>query len=94
MAAGRALPPSSPTASVGGSRGRAEGGEGRDRRCAGLVGQMYYHGLRLRKNEPKAKAWISKVSKYRPSVWKVSKKRPGYNASDSDSDEVENDNNR
>ncbi|KAG6401048.1 hypothetical protein SASPL_137893 [Salvia splendens] len=31
--------------------------------------------------------WISRASRVRSSVWKVSNKRPGYNASDSDSDE-------
>ncbi|KAG6535325.1 uncharacterized protein LOC122016159 [Zingiber officinale] len=52
-----------------------------------LVGQMYQSGYGVSKNEQKANAWISRASKYRSSVWKVSDKRPGYNASDSDSDE-------
>lgn len=39
----------------------------------------------------KGSDWMSRASKRRMSVWKVSDKRPGYNASDSDSDEVEDD---
>ncbi|KAB5538640.1 hypothetical protein DKX38_016173 [Salix brachista] len=35
----------------------------------------------------KGSAWISRASKRRASVWKVSNKRPGYNASDSDSED-------
>ncbi|XP_020087485.1 uncharacterized protein LOC109709597 [Ananas comosus] len=53
-----------------------------------LVGQMYHSGYGVAKNEQKARAWIEKASKYRSSVWKVGDKHPGYNASDSDSDEV------
>ncbi|KAG9450053.1 hypothetical protein H6P81_010018 [Aristolochia fimbriata] len=34
------------------------------------------------------RAWITKASRTRSSVWKVSDKHPGYNASDSDSDEL------
>ncbi|URE05033.1 hypothetical protein MUK42_19639 [Musa troglodytarum] len=52
-----------------------------------LVGQMYHSGYGVLKNDQKADAWIAKASKYRSSVWKVSNKRPGYNASDSDSDD-------
>ncbi|EEE63318.1 hypothetical protein OsJ_18129 [Oryza sativa Japonica Group] len=37
------------------------------------------------------RAWAEKASRYRPSVWKVGTKRPGYNASDSDSDEMNDD---
>lgn len=55
-----------------------------------LVGQMYNCGYGVAKNEQKANAWISKASNYRSSAWKVCDKRPGYNASDSDSDEPEN----
>ncbi|OAY65691.1 hypothetical protein ACMD2_13784 [Ananas comosus] len=33
--------------------------------------------------------WIEKASRYRSTAWKVSEKQPGYNASDSDSDECE-----
>lgn len=39
----------------------------------------------------KGRAWAEKASRYRPSVWKVGTKRPGYNASDSDSDEMNDD---
>ncbi|KAM0953785.1 putative tetratricopeptide-like helical domain superfamily [Dioscorea sansibarensis] len=51
-----------------------------------LVGQMYHSGYGIPRNEQKAKAWLTKASRYRSSVWKVGDKRPGYNASDSDSD--------
>ncbi|KAG6487426.1 uncharacterized protein LOC122009766 [Zingiber officinale] len=51
-----------------------------------LVGQMYRSGYGVLKNEQKANAWFTRASKYRTSVWKVSHKLPGYNASDSDSD--------
>ncbi|CAL9046233.1 uncharacterized protein LOC135674784 [Musa acuminata AAA Group] len=54
-----------------------------------LVGQMYHSGYGVLKNDQKADAWIAKASKYRSSVWRVSDKRPGYNASDSDSDDNE-----
>lgn len=56
-----------------------------------LVGQMYNTGYGCPRNEQKGKAWISKASRYRSAVWKVSYKRPGYNASDSDSDEAKDD---
>ncbi|KAK8517179.1 hypothetical protein V6N12_032376 [Hibiscus sabdariffa] len=36
-------------------------------------------------------AWIGKASRNRSSAWKVSDKHPGYNASDSDSDEPKGD---
>ncbi|GAB2292647.1 hypothetical protein Dimus_026884 [Dionaea muscipula] len=52
-----------------------------------LVGQMYYRGYGVIRNQEKGRAWISKASKGRSSVWKVSNKQPGYNASDSDSSE-------
>ncbi|CAM8878874.1 hypothetical protein QQ045_003652 [Rhodiola kirilowii] len=51
-----------------------------------LVGQMYYNGYGVTKDVHKGRAWINKASKVRSSVWKVSEKRPGYNASDSDSE--------
>ncbi|KAF5187442.1 hypothetical protein FRX31_022970 [Thalictrum thalictroides] len=35
-----------------------------------------------------ARAWFTRASKHRSSVWKVTDKRPGYNASDSDSDDL------
>ncbi|KAG8377091.1 hypothetical protein BUALT_Bualt09G0132300 [Buddleja alternifolia] len=62
-----------------------------------LVGQMYYSGYGVPKDTDKGKFWIKRASRMRSSVWKVSNKRPGimklvilagYNASDSDSDEV------
>lgn len=56
-----------------------------------LVGQMYHSGYGCLRNEQKGKAWIAKASKYRSAVWKVGDKHPGYNASDSDSDEVKDD---
>ncbi|EEE58888.1 hypothetical protein OsJ_10507 [Oryza sativa Japonica Group] len=52
-----------------------------------LVGQMYRSGYGVNKNEHKAQIWTEKASRYRSTVWKVSNKRPGYNASDSDSDD-------
>ncbi|KAG5092402.1 hypothetical protein JHK82_051180 [Glycine max] len=39
----------------------------------------------------KGRIWLTKVSRVRSSVWKVGGKRPGYNASDSESDELEED---
>ncbi|KAJ9175955.1 hypothetical protein P3X46_014454 [Hevea brasiliensis] len=53
-----------------------------------LVGQMYYSGYGVQKNAQKGCEWINRASKSRASVWKVSDKHPGYNASDSDSDEA------
>ncbi|KAI3839951.1 hypothetical protein MKX03_020439 [Papaver bracteatum] len=50
-----------------------------------LVGQMYYNGYGVTRDPSKGGAWIAKASRSRSSVWKVSEKRPGYNASDSDS---------
>ncbi|KAL5216966.1 hypothetical protein ABZP36_017650 [Zizania latifolia] len=52
-----------------------------------LVGQMYRSGYGVNKNEHKAQIWMEKASRYRSTVWKVSNKCPGYNASDSDSDD-------
>ncbi|KAK8485244.1 hypothetical protein V6N13_062757 [Hibiscus sabdariffa] len=52
-----------------------------------LVGQMYCNGYGVPKDVQKGHAWIGKASRSRSSVWKVSDKHPGYNASDSDSDE-------
>lgn len=51
-----------------------------------LVGQMYFSGYGISRDAQKGRAWISRASKSRSSAWKVSDKRPGYNASDSDSD--------
>ncbi|XP_010039170.2 uncharacterized protein LOC104427816 isoform X1 [Eucalyptus grandis] len=53
-----------------------------------LVGQMYYSGYGVPRDAQKGRIWITKASRIRTSVWKVSDKRPGYNASDSDSDEI------
>ncbi|XP_057473713.1 uncharacterized protein LOC130762062 [Actinidia eriantha] len=54
-----------------------------------LVGQMYYSGYGVPKDARKGRIWMSRASRVKSSVWKVSNKRPGYNASDSDSDESE-----
>ncbi|KAL0922970.1 hypothetical protein M5K25_007005 [Dendrobium thyrsiflorum] len=56
-----------------------------------LVSQMYQSGYGVPRNEKRAKLWFSKASRYRTSVSNVRNKHPGYNASDSDSDEVKND---
>ncbi|XP_077212703.1 uncharacterized protein LOC143847815 [Tasmannia lanceolata] len=56
-----------------------------------LVGQMYYSGYGVPRDVHKGRAWIMKASKNRSSVWNVSDKHPGYNASDSDSDELKDD---
>uniref|UniRef100_A0A5B7B620 Sel1-like protein n=1 Tax=Davidia involucrata TaxID=16924 RepID=A0A5B7B620_DAVIN len=56
-----------------------------------LVGQMYYSGYGVPRDAQKGRAWISKASKSRSSAWKVSDKHPGYNASDSDSDDMKGD---
>ncbi|KAL8218060.1 hypothetical protein R6Q57_021433 [Mikania cordata] len=53
-----------------------------------LVGQMYCSGYGVVKDAQKGQAWISRASRSRSSVWKVGDKHPGYNASDSNSDEV------
>ncbi|CAN4101488.1 unnamed protein product [Withania somnifera] len=53
-----------------------------------LVGQMYFSGYGISRDAQKGRAWISRASKSRSSAWKVSDKRPGYNASDSDSDDI------
>ncbi|KAK3139059.1 hypothetical protein QOZ80_5AG0377200 [Eleusine coracana subsp. coracana] len=52
-----------------------------------LLAQMFHSGYGVPKNEQKGRAWLEKASKYRSSAWRVGTKRPGYNASDSDSDE-------
>ncbi|EEF41524.1 uncharacterized protein LOC8259499 isoform X1 [Ricinus communis] len=56
-----------------------------------LVGQMYFNGYGIPKDSQKGRAWINRASKSRVSAWKVSDKRPGYAASDSDSDEGKDD---
>ncbi|KAG2334534.1 hypothetical protein Bca52824_005714 [Brassica carinata] len=63
-----------------------------------LVGQMYCSGYGIPKDEHKTyvsclvrgergRAWINKASRTRSSAWQVSDKPPGYNASDSDSND-------
>ncbi|CAA7031984.1 unnamed protein product [Microthlaspi erraticum] len=52
-----------------------------------LVGQMYCSGYGIPKDEHKGRAWINKASRTRSSAWQVSDKPPGYNASDSDSND-------
>ncbi|XP_042016037.1 uncharacterized protein LOC121764010 [Salvia splendens] len=54
-----------------------------------LVGQMYTSGYGVAKDAQKGRAWINRAARSRSSAWKVGDKRPGYNASDSDSDEAE-----
>ncbi|KAI3458475.1 hypothetical protein Pfo_015138 [Paulownia fortunei] len=56
-----------------------------------LVGQMYYSGYGVARDVQKGRAWINRASKSRSSVWKVGEKHPGYNASDSDSDDAKED---
>ncbi|XP_048320221.1 uncharacterized protein LOC107431268 isoform X2 [Ziziphus jujuba] len=56
-----------------------------------LVGQMYYSGYGVPRDAQKGRIWITRASRTRSSVWKVSDKHPGYNASDSDSDELKGD---
>ncbi|KAH6769322.1 Sel1 repeat protein [Perilla frutescens var. frutescens] len=56
-----------------------------------LVAQMYYCGYGVPQDAEKGKIWMTRASRVRSSVWKVRNKRPGYNASDSDSDESDGD---
>ncbi|XP_038701558.1 uncharacterized protein LOC119998327 [Tripterygium wilfordii] len=56
-----------------------------------LVGQMYYSGYGVPRDVQMGRIWMTRASRTRSSVWKVSDKRPGYNASDSDSDELKGD---
>ncbi|XP_008370215.1 uncharacterized protein [Malus domestica] len=56
-----------------------------------LVGQMYYNGYGVPRDDHMGRVWITRASRTRSSVWKVSDKQPGYNASDSDSDELKGD---
>ncbi|KAK9734333.1 hypothetical protein RND81_04G132400 [Saponaria officinalis] len=51
-----------------------------------LVSQMYSSGYGVPQDPQKGKLWMTRASRTRASVWRVSGKRPGYNASDSDSD--------
>ncbi|KAK9699981.1 hypothetical protein RND81_08G208600 [Saponaria officinalis] len=52
-----------------------------------LIGQMYNSGYGVRKDLEKGRTWITRASKGRSSAWRVSNKQPGYNASDSDSED-------
>ncbi|GAB4856279.1 hypothetical protein Ancab_014207 [Ancistrocladus abbreviatus] len=54
-----------------------------------LVSQMYYSGYGVPKDAQKGRLWMTRASRLRSSAWKVSEKRPGYNASDSDSEELQ-----
>ncbi|KAL9231463.1 hypothetical protein vseg_006690 [Gypsophila vaccaria] len=54
-----------------------------------LVAQMYNSGYGVTKDLLKGNAWITRASKGRSSAWRVSNKQPGYNASDSDSEDLE-----
>ncbi|XP_074280773.1 uncharacterized protein LOC141605778 [Silene latifolia] len=54
-----------------------------------LVGQMYNSGYGVRKDLDKGHAWITIASKSRSSAWRVSNKQPGYNASDTDSEDIQ-----
>ncbi|KAK9290612.1 hypothetical protein L1049_008783 [Liquidambar formosana] len=56
-----------------------------------LVSQMYYSGYGVPRDTQKGRIWMTRASRTRSSVWKVSDKHPGYNASDSDSDELKGD---
>ncbi|KDP22810.1 hypothetical protein JCGZ_00397 [Jatropha curcas] len=56
-----------------------------------LVSQMYYSGYGVPRDAQKGRIWMTRASRTRSSVWKVSDKHPGYNASDSDSDELKGD---
>ncbi|AQK93974.1 hypothetical protein Zm00014a_019661 [Zea mays] len=56
-----------------------------------LVAQMFFSGYGTPKNEYKGKQWMDRASRFRSSALKVGMKRPGYNASDSDSDDDAND---
>lgn len=53
-----------------------------------LVGQMYNTGYGVRKDVKKGRTWITIASESRSSAWKVSTKQPGYNASDSESQDL------
>ncbi|KAL9992583.1 putative tetratricopeptide-like helical domain superfamily [Helianthus debilis subsp. tardiflorus] len=53
-----------------------------------LVAQMYFNGYGIPKDHQKARIWMTRAARVRSSVWRVSSKRPGYNASDSDSEEL------
>eukprot|EP01018_Ginkgo_biloba_P000323 Gb_04743 [translate_table: standard] len=52
-----------------------------------LVGQMYYSGYGVPRDAQKGRAWLLKASKSRSRILNLSAKPPGYNASESDSDD-------
>ncbi|CAL0328320.1 unnamed protein product [Lupinus luteus] len=56
-----------------------------------LLAQMYYSGYGVPRDAHQGRFWLTRASRVRSSVWKVGEKCPGYNASDSDSDELEED---
>ncbi|XP_022742867.1 uncharacterized protein LOC111294011 [Durio zibethinus] len=56
-----------------------------------LIAQMYYSGYGVPRDAQQGRIWMTRASRVRSSVWKVSDKHPGYNASDSDSDEMKGD---
>ncbi|KAL6620035.1 hypothetical protein ACP70R_035174 [Stipagrostis hirtigluma subsp. patula] len=52
-----------------------------------LVAQMYHSGYGIPKNDQKGTLWMERAAKFRSSARRVGTKRPGYNASDSDSED-------
>ncbi|XP_002265673.1 uncharacterized protein LOC117920358 isoform X3 [Vitis riparia] len=42
-----------------------------------LVGQMYYSGYGVPRDAQKGRVWMTRASRTRSSVWKVSDKHPG-----------------
>ncbi|KAL2900005.1 putative sel1-like repeat-containing protein L18 [Bienertia sinuspersici] len=62
--------------------------KGGDANMQVLVSQMYFSGYGVPKDPQKARVWMTRASRVRSSVWRVSEKHPGYNASDSDSEEL------
>lgn len=52
-----------------------------------LVGQMYCSGYGVHRDVQRGKAWFQRASKSRSRVMNLVAKRPGYNASESDSDD-------
>ncbi|XP_066368274.1 uncharacterized protein [Miscanthus floridulus] len=59
-----------------------------------LVAQMFFWGYGTPKNEHKGKQWMDRASRFRSSALRVGMKRPGYNASDTDSDDENDDANQ
>ncbi|KAF9620400.1 hypothetical protein IFM89_011773 [Coptis chinensis] len=53
-----------------------------------LLAQMYLSGYGIPKDPKMGKIWINKASKVRSAALKVGDKRPGYVASDYDSEEL------